>query len=347
MGKLGVERYPFLDESKRLLKAFHKLLIIFFVCLFTVSISLADEANYFYDDAGRLVRVADPSRNAQVLYQYDEVGNLLGISRGTFTATPPVLDNISPGFLVKGSKAFVSITGQNLVTTKELSSDNPDITIYILSVSDVEIKAAVIIPLSAVPCAVQFTAVTLYGSDSIQTSITDAALHFSPEYIALSPGVSGTITANISPPVNTDITIVLHNSNPTIALAPKLFTIISSEISNFSIDPLNAGYSTISSGETETIVNVAESTIANSLPISIFKEQEQVNTSFVYAMPLSIYYEPQAGISTVNAFPVSVYRDLMQSIITFQALPVSAYRETGYGNPVVVSLPVSAQITVE
>jgi YD repeat-containing protein len=347
MGKLGVEKYPFFAESKRLFKAFHKLLVILFICLIAVSVALADEVTYFYDDAGRLVRVADPSTNAQVLYQYDEVGNLLGISSGTFTAGPPVLDNITPGFLVKGSKAFVSITGQNLITTKELSSDNPDITIYVLSVSDAEIKAAVIIPLSAVSGAVHFTAVTLYGSDSIQASITDATLHFSPEYIALSPGISGTITANISPPVNTDITIILHNSNPTIALAPRFFTIISSGISDFSIDPFNAGYSTISSGEAETIVNVTESTIANSLPVSIFKEQEQVNTSFVYAMPLSIYYEPQAGISTVNAFPVSVYRDLMQSIVTFQALPVSAYRETGYGNPVVVTLPVSTQISVQ
>lgn len=309
--------------------AFQTLLIIFFVCLFATSIAFADEVNYFYDPTGRLVRVADPSTNAQVLYQYDEVGNLLSISKGTFTAAPPVLDSISPGFFVKGSKAVVSITGQNLITTKELSSDNPEITIYVLSLSDTAIEAAVIIPLSAVPGAVHFNAVTHYGSDSIQASIADSTLHFSPEYIALLPGVIGTITANISPPVNTDITLMLHNSNPTIVLAPKVFTIISSGISNFSLDPLNAGYSTISSGEAETIVHVTESTFANSLPVSIFQEQAE------------------AGVSTVNAFPVSVYRDPPQSMVTFQALPVSIYRETGYGDPVVVSLPVSTQITVE
>jgi|WetSurSiteA1Bulk_404760.scaffolds.fasta_scaffold01434_4 hypothetical protein len=329
MQKFGAERYPFFVASKRLLKVFRHFFVISFVFFSCASAVFADEVNYFYDDAGRLFRVADPSTNTQILYQYDEVGNLLGISRGMFTAAPPVLDNISPGFLVKGSKAFVSITGQNLITTKELSTDNPDITIYVLSVSDTEIKAAVIIPLSVVSGAVRFTAVTLYGSDSIQASITDSSLHFSPAYIALSSGVSAPVTATISPPVNTDITIMLYNSNPAIASAPRFFTIISSGTSDFSVDPLYAGYSTISSGEAVTIVSVSESTTANSFPVSIFKEQEQT------------------GTSTVNAFPVSVYRDSMQSTVTFQALPVSIYIETVCGNPVVVTLPVSTQISVQ
>jgi YD repeat-containing protein len=327
MQKSGTKRYPFFSASKLPLKAFHQFLIIAFVCLSCASTAFADEVNYLYDAAGRLFSVTNPSTNAQFLYQYDEVGNLLGISSGMFTTAPPVLDNISPGFLVKGSKAFVSITGQNLITTKELFSDNPEITIHVLSVSDAEIKVAVITPLSAVSGDVHFTVVTLYGSDNIQASITDSALHFSPEYIALSLGVRGTVTATISPPINTDITIMLYNRNPAIATTPRLFTIISSGISNFSVDPLNAGYSAINSGEAETIVSVTESTTTNSLPVSIFKEQ--------------------AGTSTVDAFPVSVYRDSMQSTVIFQALPVSAYRETGYGDSIVVSLPVSAQITVE
>jgi YD repeat-containing protein len=327
MHKFGSERYTFFITPKRLLKAFQQFLIISFLCLSCASAVLADEVNYFYDDAGRLVSITNPSTNAQVLYQYDEVGNLLGISSSTFTPAPPVIDSISPELLVKGSKAFVSITGQNLVTTINLSSDNPDIIIYVLSASDTEIKAAVIVPLSAVSGVVRFTAVTLYGSDSVQASITDSTLHFSPEYIALLLGVSGIVTATISPPVNTDITIMLYNSNPAIASAPKLFTIASSGISDFSVDPLHAGYSTISSSEAETIVTVTESTFANSLPVSIFKEQ--------------------TGISTVNAFPVSVYRDPVQYTVTFQALPVITYRETGYGNPVVVTLPISIQITVQ
>jgi YD repeat-containing protein len=328
MRKFGEKRYPFFKASQQLLRAFIHLFLIAFVCLSCASAALADEINYFYDDAGRLVVVTNPSTNAQFLYQYNAVGNLLGISSGTLNTAPPVLDSISPGVLVKGSKAVVIITGQNLVTTQNLSSDNPDITIYVLSVSDTEIKAAVIIPLSAVTGAVHFTAVTLYGSDSIQASITDSTLHFSPAYLALSSGIRGDITATISPPVDADIPIMLRNSNPATMSAPRFFTIVSSGTSDFSVDPLYAGYSSISSGEAETIVSVSESTTANALPVSIFKEQEQT------------------GTSTVNAFPVSVYK-AMQSTITFQALPVSVYREIGYGNPVVVTLPVSTQISVQ
>lgn len=55
----------------------------------------ADQAQYFYDELGRLVGVVDGQNNAAV-YQYDEVGNLLSIQRfgtnggslGIFVITP-------------------------------------------------------------------------------------------------------------------------------------------------------------------------------------------------------------------------------------------------------------------
>ncbi len=47
---------------------------------------LADQAQYFYDELGRLVGVVDSAGNAAV-YVYDEVGNLLRIDRFTSGAT--------------------------------------------------------------------------------------------------------------------------------------------------------------------------------------------------------------------------------------------------------------------
>ncbi len=46
----------------------------------------ADQAQYFYDELGRLVGVVDGTGNAAV-YNYDEVGNLLSIQRFTTGAT--------------------------------------------------------------------------------------------------------------------------------------------------------------------------------------------------------------------------------------------------------------------
>ncbi len=46
------------------------------------SLAQADQAQYFYDELGRLVAVVDGQGNAAV-YNYDEVGNLLSIQRFT------------------------------------------------------------------------------------------------------------------------------------------------------------------------------------------------------------------------------------------------------------------------
>ena len=46
----------------------------------------ADQAQYFYDELGRLVGVVDSTGNTAV-YVYDEVGNLLAIQRFTTGAT--------------------------------------------------------------------------------------------------------------------------------------------------------------------------------------------------------------------------------------------------------------------
>lgn len=64
------------------------------------------EVLYVHDDAGRLVRAVKGTEG--VTYKYDQVGNLLSISRGK--------------------------TGQNLLRMTRITSDNPQITIKNISV---------------------------------------------------------------------------------------------------------------------------------------------------------------------------------------------------------------------
>jgi YD repeat-containing protein len=60
------------------------LLLVGLLCL--PAVPSADQAQYFYDELGRLVGVVDGSGNAAV-YVYDQVGNLLRIDRFTTGAT--------------------------------------------------------------------------------------------------------------------------------------------------------------------------------------------------------------------------------------------------------------------
>jgi YD repeat-containing protein len=62
----------------------------------------ADEAKYIYDDLGRLYRVIDEQENAAT-YHYDEVGNLLSITRET-GVTGPQITNLSPNYAFSGAK---------------------------------------------------------------------------------------------------------------------------------------------------------------------------------------------------------------------------------------------------
>ena len=68
------------------------------VLLGSASIS-ADQAQYFYDELGRLMGVIDGQNNAAV-YNYDEVGNLLKIDRFTTTGGNVGIFLVTPGSAV-------------------------------------------------------------------------------------------------------------------------------------------------------------------------------------------------------------------------------------------------------
>jgi len=58
------------------------LLAIYFLAFFLPIAALADSAEYFYDDQGRLTSVSD-STGTTAVYNYDAVGNLLSVDRLT------------------------------------------------------------------------------------------------------------------------------------------------------------------------------------------------------------------------------------------------------------------------
>ncbi len=81
--------------------------VLILACIFGIYTHpcFGETAEYFYDDTGRLVRVIKGTEG--VIYQYDEAGNLLSISRGAISANPPLLQGINPDLLFTGSVTLV------------------------------------------------------------------------------------------------------------------------------------------------------------------------------------------------------------------------------------------------
>jgi len=76
-------------------------------------LSTADQAQYIYDDLGRLVQVIDGQGNIAT-YQYDAVGNLLSITRNTGSVGASTITAFTPNTGQAGAKVSVSLTSKNL-----------------------------------------------------------------------------------------------------------------------------------------------------------------------------------------------------------------------------------------
>ena len=58
------------------------LMCVLMLCVSVPMLAISDQAQYIYDDLGRLSQVIDGQRNVAT-YSYDAVGNLLSITRNT------------------------------------------------------------------------------------------------------------------------------------------------------------------------------------------------------------------------------------------------------------------------
>jgi len=295
----------------------------------------ADAVNYFYDDAGRLVRVLKGTEG--LIYQYDAVGNLLSISKGTVGTGSPVFNSIIPDVLFIGSTTLTTINGQNLFTTKEVKPDpdNPSVIIKVVNVTDTEIRTEITVLPDALPGTVSIKVTTLYGSASIPATLTLSKLTFRPGQLPLAPGSSGGITASIFPSIGRDLTITLNNSDPSVASAPQSVIIPSNGTTTFTVNALNEGVAIIDSGSPTTVVFV-----------NIFSVEpgESITNK---AGPVSVYIQtPSSANTTTSSLPVSVYIETSASEnTTTSSLPLSVYIEQPLGDSTVVSLPVSTQIS--
>lgn len=111
--------------------AFIKILTVvacvLMLCVLAPTLAIADQAQYIYDDLGRLSQVIDAQGNVAT-YTYDAVGNLLSITRNTGGVGAPTITALTPNTGNAGASVTILLTGINL-TGAALATDHPGILV--------------------------------------------------------------------------------------------------------------------------------------------------------------------------------------------------------------------------
>jgi len=132
--------------------------------------SSADQAQYFYDELGRLSAVVDDQGNA-ASYQYDRVGNLLSIIRGT--NDPPIITNLTPELIDAGTTVTLVITGSHFLSPA-ITISNSDFTPIVLPGStDTILSVEIAVPAATMFGTTTLTVTTPFGEDSATFTIQE------------------------------------------------------------------------------------------------------------------------------------------------------------------------------
>lgn len=281
-------------------------LAVFFLFsfLFLASPIAADEVSYLYDDAGRLVRVVKGAE--AILYQYDEVGNLISISRDSGgQASPPLLHSIDPDSVVVGASYNVTITGENLLTTTSVTSDNPNIVIKNISSLNTRINATISITGGATPGQFAITVTTSYGSASIGINLYK--VNIAPEAVTLFPGSPASLSVSLIPSAPKDVAAAVSNRNPDIIETQSSVTVPAGGSASLTVKAIKGGMGTIQIGSSEATVEVIEGGFMLS------------------ASPVSVLLEAITGVTVAYASPVGVYvGDIYRGDVVSHSRAVSA-----------------------
>lgn len=156
------------------------------LCVLSPTFGAADQAQYIYDDLGRLVQVVDGQGNVAT-YNYDAVGNLLSITRNTGGVGAPTVASITPNSGAAGATVTVSLAGTNLIGAA-LTTDNPGI-----AVSNVRTAATTV----TATFTIAFTARVGATVISVSTTTGSATAAFT---VNASPPAITTVSPNTGPP---------------------------------------------------------------------------------------------------------------------------------------------------
>lgn len=281
-------------------------LITLLMLLLPVS-ALSEKASYLYDELGRLIRVVSESGNVAV-YEYDEVGNLISIKRIDSNPEPPEINGIIPDIVFVGETVNFTISGKNLIGTREIFTDNPGIKINKFLVAENSIKINAAVSLNAVTGSTNFDIKTVFGSGIVPFRV--AKLSFEPKYVSILKGTSAEISASIEGLIS-DYTVHLDNQNSDILSAPESITIPANEVSLFSIHSLKEGTGILKAENAGISIYVTQAfsgpAIAFTGPISVYMNKQTTSDVAVFSIPASVnILRQETANAPVFSIPVSV-----------------------------------------
>lgn len=305
--------------------------------LFIPNLATANSAKYFYDRAGRLSHVVEPESGE--IYHYDKLGNLLSVQQESTSPLAPLIAAMTPDIIFVGGRYLVEITGENFLSTESVTSANPVLTVSVVSISDTEIIAEMTASSNGVATVIVSNE---YGQASIDMNISSSTLTMTPERLTLTPGESGIISVEISPPLDRELLVNLYNNNPQIATFPDMVSIPISGIGSFTVNALEIGttdvtvgndqcriiitenhsgeYANLASQSVSVRINTPESAIAQAVSnlLSVLIEGSAENLTFpAFSKGVSVRVEPPRNVSSkVVSKVVSVRIESPQNIST-------------------------------
>lgn len=183
--------------------------------------SYSAETFFVYDDLGRLNKVITATGEAAT-YSYDEVGNLLSIARQTTNPVPPVITSISPDIVFTGTTVSITISGNNLIGTTDVSSSAAGISISSATATDTAIIATLSISRDTAHGTANIQVTTVFGTAII--SITVMKLTITPPIKTMLPGNSTDFRIELSQNAPRDINISLISEDISVMLVPASMT---------------------------------------------------------------------------------------------------------------------------
>ena len=143
-----------------------RLIPVLILPLLLASSPAAADVTYVYDDLGRLVRVIDDGSAEYARYDYDAVGNLLRIGRGTML---PTVSSVSRSTLNLGSPWTLVLTGASLLGASVTAS--PGLTIPSVQVADDTITVRVVVDPDAPLGPASLTIRTEWGMTTVSLTL--------------------------------------------------------------------------------------------------------------------------------------------------------------------------------
>ncbi len=186
------------DSSEVMIHPFIRNLLRLTQCLLVAALLLwpvstqGDQAQYFYDELGRLVGVVDGQGNVAV-YNYDEVGNLLSIERFTTGTTGIGIFLLAPSSAIVGTDVEIQGFGFSATPIDNQVDFNGTTTAVVSATAD-----SIVV---TVPTGATTGPVTVTNANGIATSPQDFTVLVPPSIVGVDPGIvpQGVITrANIT-----------------------------------------------------------------------------------------------------------------------------------------------------